>query len=708
MSTIELNTEQEIAASHVEGPLLVLAGAGSGKTRVVTHRIARLIDLGVLPSDILAVTFTNKAADEMRSRIRTMKNAQVLACTFHSLGSRILRESIGSLGYTPDFTIYDEEDSEKLLKKCLEHLQLNGEKGLLKEMRLQISVAKNNMQSPESVDASQDRIFAKVYLAYQTSLKECNALDFDDLLYLTVTLLQQNEAIRLHYQTRWNFILIDEYQDTNSAQYTLAKILVAKHGNIFAVGDPDQSIYSWRGARYENILNFERDFPGAKVVVLDQNYRSTNNILQASNALIEQNPNRYEKKLWSASGEGEKIGVFIAQSERQEAQFVANRILKHILDNHLSLNDVAIFYRTNAQSRPFEDAFLSNKIDYSIIGGLSFYARREIKDILSFLRMIVSNTDLISFLRTINIPKRGLGPAALEKIIESANQKRLPILSFCDELISRADFAPHIKLNAKQQSGLQSYMQMIHRFRNLRPSLKIHELIAEIIAESRYLDTLKDDPETLQDRKENLDELIGKAVEWEEEREQPTLHNFLEELTLRSTAEEKKHLPSIKLMTLHNSKGLEFALVFLVGLEEDLCPHINSKDSIESLEEERRLCYVGITRARRYLYLTASMYRFMWGTLRPMRPSRFLKEIPSQFLKNFSLDLNQAKEDCSSDPEGFSGGDKVYHQQFGAGLIQKAYHGSFGLTYEVHFPDTGTTRTLAAKFAKLRPCEGDV
>src|SRR3990167_3913277 len=397
----ELNSQQKIAAEHVEGPLLVLAGAGSGKTRVIIHRILHLIDLGVLPSDILAVTFTNKAANEMRHRIRSLKNANVLTCTFHSLGAKILRESIADLGYKPDFTIYDEEDSEKLLKTCLEQLNLQNNKGLIKEMKQEISNAKNKLQNP--VSQSSD-LFNQIYFLYQTKLKECNAVDFDDLLFLTVKLLQENNHTKVQYQNRWMFILIDEYQDTNFAQYTLSKILVEQHKNIFAVGDPDQSIYSWRGACYENILNFEKDFPGSKVVILNQNYRSTNTILKASNALISHNSNRYEKELWSGSSEGAKIGVFVAQNEKFEAQFIANRILKEITESTVSLNDIAIFYRTNAQSRIFEDALLSARLDYSIIGGLSFYARKEIKDLLAFLKLIISDTDLVSFLRTIHLP----------------------------------------------------------------------------------------------------------------------------------------------------------------------------------------------------------------------------------------------------------------------------------------------------------------
>ncbi|MBX7066549.1 MAG: UvrD-helicase domain-containing protein [Parachlamydiales bacterium] len=686
----QLNPQQEIAVQHVEGPLLVLAGAGSGKTRVVTHRIAKLLDLGVLPSDILAVTFTNKAADEMRSRIRTLKNAQVLACTFHSLGARILRESISFLGYSNDFTIYDEEDSEKLLKGCLDQLQIAEDKGYMRTVRHAISTAKNDLVSPDEADKE----FAEVYQLYQRKLRECNALDFDDLLYLTVKLLQEHSDVRSFYQKKWQFVLIDEYQDTNSAQYTIAKILVDEHKNIFAVGDPDQSIYSWRGAKYQNILNFEEDFPGAKVVTLDQNYRSTNIILKGANALIQHNGDRYDKKLWSALGEGAKIGVYVAQNEKQEAEFVANRIVKDGLD--YQLNEMAIFYRTNAQSRNFEDALLSRGIAYQIIGGLSFYQRREIKDILAYLKMIVSNADLISFLRTINQPRRGLGTSTIEKMVEAAAARNIPIFAFCEEAIDQ------FKLGPKQRDGLKSYVRTIHELRAKRPSLSLHELISEVVAATRYMAFLDEDPETAQDRKENVDELIGKAAEWEQEAENPSLTKFLEELSLRSNVEENNFAPSVKLMTLHNSKGLEFDVVFLVGLEEDLFPHVNTKDDPKAIEEERRLCYVGMTRAKRKLYLCSTTYRYMWGTARFMRPSRFLKEIPAQFLDNLSQPTLHLDAPAEEPPAGFAPGDQVIHKEFGVGTVQKAYEGSFGMTYEVHFPDAGTNRTLVAKYAKLQ------
>ncbi len=625
----QMNPQQNRAVHHVEGPLLVLAGAGSGKTRVVTYRIAHLLEIGIPASQILAVTFTNKAAEEMRTRIRMLKNVHVLASTFHSLGARILRESIHHLGYQNTFSIYDEEDSEKLLKNCLDQLGISDGKSFMKETRLYISSAKNDLLSPEKI--GKEDVLNQAYREYQKKLKDCNAVDFDDLLVLTVQLLQEFEDIRNAYQDRWRYILIDEYQDTNLAQYTLAKILSEKHKNIFAVGDPDQSIYSWRGARYQNILNFESDFPGAIVITLDQNYRSTNTILQAANALIGHNENRFEKKLWSDLGDGAKIGTYMGHNERQEADFVANRILRHMTYDETQPNDIAIFYRTNAQSRTFEDALLSKKIPYTIVGGISFYDRKEVKDILAFLRLIISNSDLIAFLRTINIPKRGLGAATLDKIVAASHQRETPILIFCEELLENPGLFPDLKLGPKQKEGLKSYLRILHFLRNTGKNLKICELIKEVLSSVGYLAYLQEDPETAQDRKENIDELLGKATEWEEEHEDPSLGKFLEELSLRVPTPEQASLSSIKMMTLHNSKGLEFSLVFFVGLEEDLLPHINSKDDPSAIEEERRLCYVGMTRAKKQLYLTHAIYRYMWGTERLMRPSRFLKEIPLEY-----------------------------------------------------------------------------
>lgn len=624
----ELNPEQQRAVRHGEGPLLVLAGAGSGKTRVVTYRIAHLLEQGVPPSEILAVTFTNKAAEEMKARIRMLKNVYVLACTFHSLGARILREQATA----NNVSIYDEDDSNKLLKTCFEEMGLTVEKSLFKQTRENISKAKNDLIAPNEI--KNNASLQSIYALYQQKLKSCDAVDFDDLLYLPAQLFRDNPGLLESYQNRWRFILIDEYQDTNFAQYTLAKMLVHKHRNIFAVGDPDQSIYSWRGAKYQNILNFESDFTGATIITLNQNYRSTNLILQSANALISHNHKRYDKKLWSALGEGNKIGLCLAQTERQEADFVAGRIATHMQTT--SPDEIAIFYRTNAQSRIFEDFLLMKRIPYTIVGGLSFYERQEVKDVLAYLRMLLSNSDLISFLRTINIPKRGLGATTVEKIVKGATARDVPILTFCEEILERPAF--DLKLSPKQREGLSQYVHLIHTLRNFKEKHPLSELMQELIQRSNYLKHLAEDPETAQDRKENVDELLGKAAEWESEKEDASLSLFLEELSLRAPIAEANDAPKVKMMTLHNSKGLEFDVVFLVGMDEDLLPHINSKDEPEKLEEERRLCYVGMTRAKKQLYLASAKYRYVWGVERFMRPSLFLREIPSEYTRVLKKD----------------------------------------------------------------------
>lgn len=710
MDIDSLNSQQLEAVNHVDGPALVLAGAGSGKTRVVTYRISKLIEMGVVPSDILAVTFTNKAAEEMRKRIEEEKGAHVLACTFHSLGARILRESIRVMGYRSDFTIYDEEDSLKLLKTCFDSLQIKDEKGLLKGVRMQISAAKNDLIAPDQVDSTSllsqsDKLFVDLYPLYQQKLKEANALDFDDLLYLTVKLLQEHKDVLHEYQSRWLFLLIDEYQDTNLAQYTLTKLLVETNKNIFAVGDPDQSIYSFRGARYQNILNFDEDFVGAKIITLDQNYRSTNRILHAANAVIEHNPQRYEKNLWSDLGEGEKVGLYIAQNEKAEAEFVMERIAQHHLDQRIPLNQMVIFYRTNSQSRIFEDALLSRRIPYKIIGGISFYQRKEIKDILAYLRIVLSGIDTVSFARTVNIPKRGIGLTSVHKLVEGAAKYQMPILEFCAQLLSQPKSVPEVSLGHKQKEGLREYLNTIHSLKGtLSAEAKICDLIQDAIEKTGYVNYLKEDPERFEDRQENLEALISKAAEWEEMVSQPSLQLFLEELTLKTNTEEQGNQGAIQMMTLHNGKGLEFELVFVVGLDEDLLPHVNSKDNPESLEEERRLCYVGMTRARKHLYLCSSYYRYMWGNPRLMKPSRFLKEIPVDYLENLSpVNIHSEEEisDVIDDDFIVSEGTKVRHREFGEGVVQKAYHTSYGPTYDVFFENLNSPRSLVAKYAKL-------
>jgi len=630
MSEHLLNPSQQQAVTHIDGPLLVIAGAGSGKTRIVTQRICYLIQQGVAPCQILAVTFTNKAAGEMQQRVDELLKGHATEgyptiCTFHSLGAKILRESITHLGYQANFVIYDEEDTTKLIRSCLQQLNIKKEPNELKGLRQAISNFKNQLQHPYDLEPSAHTPHVvEIYRLYQERLKAANACDFDDLLYLSVLLFQENLALREYYQNRWPYVLIDEYQDTNQAQYTLAHLIVEKTHNIFVVGDPDQSIYSWRGANIRNILNFERDYPGAKIVRLEQNYRSRANILKAANALIQHNTSRLEKNLWSNRGEGTKIPLFVAESERDEAYFVAREIERLHTLHKIPLCEMTIFYRTNFQSRLFEDALLARRLAYVIVGGISFYHRKEIKDALAFLRMLESDQDMMSFVRTLNLPKRGIGDKTLEALAATVHGA---IIEFCLDPIG-------IRLTAIQKEGLRQYALMIQELRLLKEQIPLQQLLIEVLHRTRYLEMIKEDKETYEDRKSNLDELISKAREWEMTHENGTLSGFLEELSLKGSIDEASFAHDrLNLMTLHNGKGLEFHVAFLVGMEEDLFPHVNSRDSHDKLEEERRLCYVGMTRAKEILYLTAAETRFLWGTHRMMRPSRFLREIPREYIE---------------------------------------------------------------------------
>ena len=683
-----LNPQQLKAAEHVEGPMLVIAGAGSGKTRIVTYRIAHLLELGVPSEAILAVTFTNKAAGEMRSRIEKLSHKKILASTFHSLGARILRESITALGYDHNFTIFDEEDSLKVLKECFQEKGIKDDKAMKKTQRIEISSAKNAMSEPE------DLLSKEIYHLYCSKLKNYNAVDFDDLLFLTARLFQEHPFILEKYQKRWTFILIDEYQDTNQAQYTLLKLLSAKHQNVFAVGDPDQSIYSWRGANIGNILNFEKDYPGAIIVPLEQNYRSTTTILSAANALIDQNENRYEKKLWSNRGEGDKIGFCLSESDRDEVTFVLERIYHHHYKQNIPLSDSVIFYRTHFQSRVFEDALLRENIPYIIVGGVSFYMRREIKDILAYLRIASTGHDYLAFSRTINLPKRGIGLATIGKLRLATNGD---LIHGAKEILNgRIPF----QLSARQRSGLADYIKTIDAIRaSIHHGVPIHETIEELIKRC-YEEVLKEDPETAQERGENLDELISLAAEWEEENPSASLVAFLEELTLKGSHDETHEADALRLMTLHNGKGLEFSVAMLVGMEEEIFPHINSLGNFEALEEERRLCYVGMTRAKDHLYLSAARTRYLFGSLRSMRPSRFLSEIPEIYLKKYHKESYSPYE-FEQEAGDLNPGDTVYHKDFGKGTIQKAYNTSLGLTFDVLFETSGQNRSLVAKYAKL-------
>jgi len=693
MTQQTLNHAQQQAVEHIEGPLLVLAGAGSGKTRIVTARILHLLQIGVPVSEILAVTFTNKAAEEMKRRIFALSKAHILTCTFHSLCARILRESITHLGYTNDFVILDEDDSEKLLKQCFALLEIPSDKALIKNAKAYISQRKN---AANRADDSTNPSLDSLYRVYQEQLHKNNSLDFDDLLFLCVQLFQKHQDILSVYQMRWRFILIDEYQDTNHAQYLLIKLLSATHHNVFAVGDPDQSIYSWRGADIHNILSFERDYEGATIVRLEQNYRSCNQILKAASALIERNANRLEKTLWSTRDEGDPIGLYIANNERQEADAVVAKLLSMHQQKGIPLRECALFYRTHFQSRNFEDALLREQIPYKMIGGLSFYQRKEIKDLLAFLRMALTDRDELSFFRTLNIPKRGLGLTTQEKLRIYLHQHKEGILTCCMQSAQG-----QLELSPKQRLALTEYVALIQALRNrVQARSSIQELLQAVIDMSHYLTYLKEDPETYLEKKENVDELLVKAFEWEQEKGQQehlssSLAVFLEELALQSNSEEQTSQDAVHLMTLHHSKGLEFSLVFLVGMEEDLFPHINAKDSSTLLEEERRLCYVGMTRAKDHLFLTASRYRCLFGSARVMHPSRFLKEIPETLLTTM---IALSKENKNS----FEVGSRIVHNDFGPGIIKRIYETSLGTTYDVFFDKLHSKKTLAAKYAKLK------
>jgi len=642
--THTLNPHQISAVKHIDGPLLVIAGAGSGKTRVVTNRIAYLIQEGIAPNKICAVTFTNKAAGEMQERIGQLLVEQNVSshptiCTFHSLGARIMRESIQHLGYKADFVIYDEDDTSKLLRGCMQSLDISKESAQFKLFRKLISHSKNQLQEVGDMDLSDESSqvqasFPACYKLYQERLLQANALDFDDLLYLTVRLFREHPEVLEQYQQKWPYLLIDEYQDTNRAQYLIAQLLVQKSNNLFVVGDPDQSIYSWRGANVRNILNFERDFPGAKIVRLEQNYRSRKNILDAANALIKHNKNRLEKNLYSDRGDGEKISYYIAEDEHDEADFVVGEIDRLRNEEMIPLSEICIFYRTNFQSRRFEDYLLRMRIPYQIIGGISFYQRREVKDILAFLRLIVSDQDIVSFERTINIPKRGIGDTTINKICQLCEQIDTPTLATCRALVAGEQT---MRLREKQKIALKEFLDLIDELREVHKQGCLQTTVIETIKRTNYFDYLRQDKETFEDRRANVEELITKAHEFEGFYEDPTLTLFLEELSLKGNLDESDlEAEKLNLMTVHNSKGLEFDAAFLVGMEEDLFPHANSRSSYEAVEEERRLCYVGMTRAKERLYFTVSKTRFMWGSYRVMRLSRFLKEIPRNYLKTIS------------------------------------------------------------------------
>lgn len=648
-----LNEPQREAVLHTDGPLLILAGAGSGKTRVLTHRIAYLIDeQGVNPWNILAITFTNKAAEEMRQRVDSLVSfgaESIWVSTFHSMCVRILRRFIDRLGYENRFTIYDTDDQKTLMKEVCRKVDIDTKVIRERSLLSAISSAKNEMIMPEEFelnvggDFGQQKI-AKAYREYEAQLKANNALDFDDLLVKTVQLLETQPDVLEYYQERFRYIMVDEYQDTNTVQFRLVSLLAGKYKNLCVVGDDDQSIYKFRGANIRNILDFEHEFSDARVIKLEQNYRSTGNILNAANGVISNNKGRKEKTLWTDNGEGEKVHLRQFDTAYDEAEFIAEDIKREVR-NGAAYNDNAVLYRTNAQSRLFEEKFIAMNIPYKIVGGINFYARREIKDLLAYLKTVDNGRDDLAVRRIINVPKRGIGLTTINRIQESAAERGIGFY----EALMAPEMIPGIGRSA---SKLESFAALIEYFKGRSEQESITDLLSEIIEKTGYVESLEsEDKLDAEARKENIDELLNKAAAYEEDcqdrDEQATLSGFLEEVALVADIDSlDENQDYVVLMTLHSAKGLEFPHVYLAGMEDGLFPSymtITSDDN-EDLEEERRLCYVGITRAERELTLTCARRRMVRGETQYNKLSRFIKEIPVELIETGSRKIEDKTE----------------------------------------------------------------
>lgn len=741
-----LNKPQKEAVFHTEGPLLILAGAGSGKTRVLTHRIAYLIEeKGVNPWNILAITFTNKAAEEMRQRVDSLVGIgaeSIWVSTFHSMCVRILRRYIDRLGYDNRFTIYDTDDQKTLMKEVCRKTDIDT-KWFKERMLLSvISSAKNEMILPEEFELNAGGDFvqlkiAKVYKEYEAQMRANNALDFDDLLVKTVQLLETQPDVRENYQERFRYIMVDEYQDTNTVQFRLVSLLAGKYRNLCVVGDDDQSIYKFRGANIRNILDFEKEFSDAKVIKLEQNYRSVGNVLEVANSVIRNNKGRKEKTLWTDNEKGEKIRLRQFDTAYDEAQFIAEDI-KDETAQGANYSDHAVLYRTNAQSRLLEEKFVAMNIPYKIVGGINFYSRREIKDVLSYLKTIDNGKDDLAVRRIINVPKRGIGLTTINRIQESAAARGI---GFYDAL-SAPDLIPGIGRSA---SKLDSFAALIEYFKGRSEESGVTDLLTEVIEKTGYTESLEaDDPEELEARVQNIDELVSKAAVYEEScsdrGERPTLSGFLEEVALvadiDSVAEDRDY---VILMTLHSAKGLEFPHVYLAGMEDGLFPSYMSisGDDPEELEEERRLCYVGVTRAEEKLTLTCARMRLVRGERQYNSMSRFIKEMPSALIdtgkreggfsqnvslgekRTYSSEVSGYKRSAYAQKPAFAAiqkgsglmakkseglsygvGDRVRHVKFGDGTVTEIKEGGRDYEVTVQF-DTAGVRKMFALFAKL-------
>ena len=662
MTLQELNKEQEKAVNHIDGPMLVLAGAGSGKTKVLTSRIAKLIENGVSPYNILAITFTNKAAKEMKDRVfrligSSANNIQI--STFHSLGLKILKDNYSLLGYDRNFTIIDSDDVLTIIKKILKDLNLSKELYNPREIKNKISSAKNEMMGVDSFSRVEfDHNVVEVYRLYQKKLRNGNSVDFDDLLVLPIKLFKNYPNLLNQYQERYKYILIDEYQDTNEAQYTFSKLLSAKYRNIFVVGDNDQAIYAFRGANYKNILNFEKDYPEAKTILLEENYRSTKTILNAANCVIKNNKERKDKNLWSNNEEGNKIKYKVVENEKEEASFVADSI-KELIDKGIKEEDIAVLYRTNAQSRVIEEEMLKKNIKYRIVGSFYFYNRKEIKDLLCYLRLINNHKDDVSFLRVINTPKRGIGEKTLDNLTNIATEEGV---SLYEAITSGKEL---------------EFKKLVEELTSDSENLSLTELIDTILDKSGMKKEYSSS-KLLEDeiRLENLNEFKSITKSYEEEYGSATLSDFLDEISLVSDmSEHQEGNDRVSLMTVHSVKGLEYDYVFIVGMEEGIFPHYNAINygGNAEIEEERRLCYVAITRAKKDLTITSAKSRMLFGNTTRNMPSRFIEEIDKKYLDieektpiKKAVNFIKKKIDNTVDYEV---GERISHTEFGEGIV---------------------------------------
>jgi len=720
-----LNNEQQSAVKTTEGPLLIMAGAGSGKTRVLTHRIAYLIvEKGVNPYNILAITFTNKAAREMKDRIVHLLGGaaeQIWISTFHSMCVRILRRDIDRIGINKNFTILDSTDQLSVIKGIIKDLNIDPKKFEPRGILGKISSAKNELVSPdkfsELVGNYYDEVASKVYTEYEKRLRKNHSLDFDDLIMKTILLFERVPEVLEYYQRKFQYIHVDEYQDTNKAQYKLVNLLASRLKNLCVVGDSDQSIYRWRGADIANILSFEKDYPNANVILLEQNYRSTKKILQAANEVIKNNLNRKPKKLWTNNEDGSKITYYRADTEQAEAMFVAGKIKELTEEGGRNRSDIAILYRTNAQSRVMEEMLLKSNIPYLIVGGIKFYDRKEIKDILAYLRLVANPNDDISLLRVINVPKRGIGQSSLEKIAQYAANNDISMF----EAIQEADF---IGLSPKILNACMEFHTFIRNLNQMQDFLSVTELVEEILEKSGYQEMLKAE-KTLEaeSRLENLEEFLSVTKNFENSNDDKSLIAFLTDLALISDIDQmdkEEEKDAVVLMTLHAAKGLEFPVVFLMGLEEGVFPHSRSLMEEAEMEEERRLAYVGITRAEEELYLTNAQMRTLFGRTNVNPPSRFIDEIPEELIENVHERRKERSSFGIKNPQpvtrksvnipsttggesfGWKVGDKAEHKKWGIGTVVQVKGQGEDIELDIAFPNPVGIKRLLAKFAPVK------